>query len=252
MFDLFYIWNQRLFTILVFVLANTTICAQDAKEILDNYFDAVSSGDPNRWENVKTLYSTSVSYFSGKKMEDAFPIFDDYEVSYIRTYKAWPDKMKEELYSDSSYINLASEFYFFKDRRIIKLANMPMLETVGDNTLWFQLLPNIVKTFMKNGKSISYNGIKEIIGIPTPQHEIEIQMRDNIRRLLFNTKTFLLEAIYFPEENIYWIYDQYDEFESFLMPTQVTGMKDGNAFSLTIVKTLSFNQPIDMNKFNYK
>lgn len=235
-----------------FFLLNANIHAQTAADILNHYLDAVSYGDVSKWENVKTFYATSTGYFNAEKMGYDSPTLDNDKTSYKKTYKAWPDKMKEELYSDSLYVNLNSEFYYFKNKRIIMLANIPPMEVAGDNSLWFDFLPIIVKNYFNNGKSISYNGIKEIQGIPSPQHEIEIQTKEEIRRLLFNTETFLLEAIYFPEANTYWIYSKYKDFDGYLMPTCVTSTNNGNTFSSTNYKTMAFNQSIDMNMFNYK
>jgi len=228
--------------------SNVISHAQTAQEILNRYMDTVSYGEFNKWEKIKTFYATSSNYFSAEEMGLA-PTLDKDKVCYTKTYKVWPYKMKEELYSDSMYVNLTSEFYYFKNTRIIMLANIPPMEVKGDNWLWFDFLPIIVEKIFNEGKKANYNGVNKIPGLSSPQHEIEILAKEHIRKLFFNTETFLLEAIYFPEANTYWIYSKYKYFDGYLMPTYVTSTKNGNAFSLTSYITMVFNQPIDINKF---
>jgi hypothetical protein len=45
-----------------------------------------------------------------------------------KTFRCLPDKMKEELYNDSFFNGLTSEFYFFKDKKFIHFGNMPPME----------------------------------------------------------------------------------------------------------------------------
>src|SRR6478736_6035424 len=100
----------RLYLVCLFlIIVNSSSSQITPQEILDRYFKASSNGDITQWENIKTLYSTSIAYFKTSQKD----------VSYHRTYTRWPDEQKDELFEDSLFKNHSSSFYFLKDRTII-------------------------------------------------------------------------------------------------------------------------------------
>ena len=227
---------------------------QDAREILNHYLDTVSNGDISKWDGVKTTYATAVNYFSTEDFKSGFhpPNYD--KVSYGRIYKVWPDKVKVELYSDSLFLNSTSNFYFFKNKRVIVLGNMPPMELNNDDTMTMTLdfYPTLVKKSMDDSRKITYNGTKLISGLEYPLHEIDIETRQREHKFfLINTHTYLLEAIYDPETNIYTIISNYKNIDGYLIPMYTASMNDGVIFAWEIYKKVIFNQPIDMDKFNY-
>jgi hypothetical protein len=160
--------------------------------------------------------------------------------------------MKDELYSDSLFNDLIGEFYFFKDKKFIFLGNMAPMEVSGDNSMFFDFLPMTVQKHMKDSKAITYNGIKTLPGLKSSLHEVEIQGKDNIRMFFFNTDSFLLEAIMFPEANIFWFYSDYRDIDDYLMPMTSGSSNNGHVFSTNHITSMSFNQPIDKSKFKFK
>ena len=78
------------------------------------------------------------------------------------------------------------------------------------------------------------------------------QSSDKIRRLFFNVDTNLLEALFFPEANIYWLYADYTDVEGYLMPLTTTSISEGGIFSRTEYRSMSFNPDINLNVFEFK
>lgn len=126
------------------------------------------------------------------------------------------------------------------------------MEVTGDNSLWFDFWPVIVQNHVKAGRSISYNGVKQLPGLTSQLHEIEIQTKDYIRRFLFNTKSYLLEAVFFPETDIFWFFANYKDISGYLMPTFVGGSRNGYVFAEETYHTIVFDQAISEEKFQFK
>lgn len=95
-------------------LSSVCLKGQSAQEILDRYLDTVSYGDVSKWSKVKTLYTISHSSFGSMYIDFMPPQRNT--GSYQLTYKKWPDKMKQELYSDSLFKSLTSEFFLLRIR----------------------------------------------------------------------------------------------------------------------------------------
>ncbi|MBS1556140.1 MAG: hypothetical protein JSU09_14565 [Bacteroidetes bacterium] len=226
--------------------------AQNGKEIVDKYLDTVSSGDIGKWHRIKTFYSTDVGYFSTEKFKQGFGIPNKDKISYKRVFQCWPYKKKEELYSDSLFQNLTSSFYYFKNKKVIFLGNMPPMEVIGDNSIFFDFPPTIVEKFIEGSTHIKYVGIDNIANSTSTFYKVDVKTKNgDYRSLFFDTQTFLLRAIYIPEENVYWIYSNYKVIDGYLIATVMEIMNDGVVFSRTIYKTIEFNKPIEDNIFKY-
>ena len=224
--------------------------SQTGREIVDRYLDTVSYGDVDKWSRIKTFYSTSRGTFG-----NMYPQFGGQvsgEVSFGKTYKQLPDQMKEESYKDSLFQELTGEFYYFRSKKVIYIGNMPPMEVIGDNARFLEFLPATVQRYVKESKSITYNGIKILPGVKSLLHEVEIQTRDEIKRFFFNADSFLLEAMAFSEVDIIWFYADYKDIDGFLMPMRSWSSNNGNVFSTTEIMSASFDQPMDKNKFKLK
>jgi hypothetical protein len=236
----------------LFFFIGNNVNAQTAKDIIANYLDSVSYGNPKKWHQVKTFSATTKGYFNAERMNNAISLTEKGSTSYKKIFKLWPEKMKEELYSDSLYTTLTSECLFIKNKRIFKMGTMSPIESEGDNSLWFDFLPVIVENYVKAAKAVTYKGVSHLPGLTSPMHEIEIQSRDKIRRLFFNVDTNLLEALYFPEANVYWFYSDYTNVDGYLMPLTIMSISEGGIFSRTEYGSMSFNPDINLNVFEFK
>ncbi len=240
----------KLFFVCLFFITLKSSFGQSAEEILTRYFAASSNGEISKWSEIKTLYATSIGYYSQKSFETKDNTFDPSNLGYAKIYKRWPDEQKEELFNDSLFKYRDGSFYFLKNRRVIFLGYMDPIETAPDEKSTFNFYPIRIKNYMDKSKSIAYNGKKLIPGKSTPSYEIVIKEQGLDHILLFNTESYLLEAIYFQEPDIYWLISDYKLFDGYLIPTYVASMKNGVVFSWTRYKTFEFNIEFDENKFN--
>jgi len=242
--------QMRLFLICLFFILPNFLFGQTADEILNRYFTSTSNGDLSQWSKIKTLYATSVDYFSEINLTPQRSTFDSANLSYTKIYKRWPDEQKEELFSDSLYKNRTSQVFFLKNKRVIMLDYMDPIEASPNENSTFDFYQNRIKNYMRQSKEIKYNGIKVLPDKLTSCYEIEIKTRDFDHIYLFNVETYLLEAVYFPVPNIYWILSEYKSFDGYLIPTFIGSMKDGVFFSWRRYKTFKFNLEFHDNMFN--
>lgn len=237
---------------LFFIVFNSPYCfCQTSEEILDRYFKASSNGDIGKWNQVKTLYSTSIGYFNRKSTETPLDsTFDLKDISYHKSYKRWPSELKEELFDDSLFKDHSSSFYFLKNKTIIKLAFMDPIEVTQKEEVMLDFYPIQIHKHVLNNTSIMYKGIRPIPGIVTPSHEIEIKTPSAVRIFFFNPKSFLLDAIYFPEANYYTVISDYRLFDGYLLPTYEVSMRNGITFAWMRYRTFEFNVKFDEHQFD--
>jgi len=242
--------QMKLYLVCLFLLVSNSSFGQTAKEILNSYFIASSQGDLAKWGKIKTLYATCISYYSERSFKTQKDTFDSANLSYTKVYKRWPDEQKEELFSDSLFKNRTSSFYYLKNRRVIRFEYMDPIEVDPDEKSTFDFYPTRINNYILRSKSIAYKGIKTIPGKTTAYYEIEIKTPDFDHVFLFNTESYLLEAIYFPEPNIYWLISDYMLFDGYLLPTYIASMKNGVTFDWRRYKTFVFNPNFRNNLFN--
>lgn len=224
---------------------------QNPRELLYQYLYTVSGGDVSKWDEIKTYYATTKNYFNSGDFEQGHNTADKGEITYGKQYKVWPDKMKVELYSDSLFLKALSSFYFFKSKNVVVLGDMDPIENVTDG-LQIDLYPVLIKNYMVDCRSISYNGMKFVLGIKSRMHEIEIETKQGeYFFFLISPETHLLDAIYYPKGRYYVALSNYQNIAGYLLPTRETSMREGTIFSWTHYKTISFNVPIDPKKFDY-
>ena len=234
-----------------FLLVCYSSYSQTGEEILNKYLNTVSNGDPSKWSRVKSLYATSISYFDVAAFKSKIDFLNSNPPSYKKLYWVLPDQQKEELWGDSSYTESPSHFYFLKDKHVIILKGMPVMVRPVNKSVWFEFYPVRIQQYIKAARKISFNGLKNIPEKTFECFEVVITTRDESYHLYLNPETYLLEALYFPEANIYWLLFEYKEFDGYLMPTQILGARrDGMVYSQQFYKSILFNVPIDANKFD--
>ena len=241
--------RQIIFIIIcLFFLIHRESFSQTGREILERYLDTVSNGDVNKWNKIKTMYATSIGYYSSGDFEHNFNLTLSKNLDYKKIFKVWPDHQKEEIYKDSLYNDTPSKFYFLKNKHVIIIGMMSPVETPVIKSVWFDFFPVKIKDYIDKSKTISFVGIKEIPG-KLACYEVNIVTKEEMHQLFFNTKTFLLEGIYFPDKDIYWIISDYKYFDGYLIPTYVASVKDGVIYTWEKFKTFVLNATIDLTKF---
>jgi thiol-disulfide isomerase/thioredoxin len=239
------------FIVSFFLMVINYSFGQTAEEILSRYFKASSpNGDISKWDEIKTLYSTSVGYFNPKSVDAPLDTtFDPKIINYHKSYKRWPDEQKEELFGDSLLKYHNSSFYFLKNRTVIMLGFMDPIE-VNRKNQEIDFYPMRIYKYMRKSKSISYGGIKVIQGKSVPCYEIEIKTSDASHVLFFNTESYLLDAIYFTEPNYYTMLSDYRLFEGYLLPTYEVSKRNGVTIAWKRHRTYEFNVKFDENQFD--
>ena len=147
---------------LLFVCFFQASFSQTAEDILNRYFRASSNGDIAKWGDLKTLYATSVGYYSQRSFLTQKDSFERENLSYKKLFKQWPDEQREEFYSDSLFKKRDGVFFSLKDRRVIIMGYMDPVETKPDERSTFDFYPLRISKYMSKSKSIKYNGLRQV------------------------------------------------------------------------------------------
>lgn len=240
----------KLYLFCLFFIFFQSSFSQTAEDILNRYFRASSNGDIANWGELKTLYATAVCYYSQRSFLTQKDTFERENLSYKKLFKQWPDEQRDEFYSDSLLKQRDGVFFSLKDRRVIIIGYMDPVENKPDERSTFDFYPLRISKYMSKSKSIKYNGLRQVPGKLTQSHEIEIKTSENTHVLLFDVESNLLDAIYVPQYNVYWIISDYKLFDGHLMPTYIASVKNGVTYSWTRYKSFVFNLKFDRNKFD--
>lgn len=129
-----------LFALGVFVFLDCNYCvAQTADEIIERYIDTVSNGDIKNWRKIKSVLLEREVFYSQGRYDQPGPIFSHPKVHYHKTYRVFPDKLKTEIYADSTYRELLSSWWYLSDKTIVQFKNMdPIIKPKSheQNGLW--------------------------------------------------------------------------------------------------------------------
>lgn len=243
---------RPLLQILLLLIA-TTLYGQDASTILQRYFDTVSGGNIENWKKIKSVFIESESFYSQQNFESQAS-FSPVRFHYLKTYREWPDKLKIEIYEDSTYSKFLSSTLWLpnKNKLILRFSNMqPIIKELKDNPWDFK--PVYLYERVKNSKSIIYKGIKNFELDSISCFDIEIKSKDNKTiNLYLNTQTYLLEywkiLIESSTSNYVKFYDyKIVEGLSFHFVTQA--MKDGQVFDFNRIKRVHINYAINPEIF---
>ncbi len=234
--------------ICLFFLIVTHSFSQTGREILNRYLDTVSMGNVNNWSKIKTIYATSIFYYSSEDFGHKIQLSLYNNLGYKKILKIWPEQQKEEIYKDSLYKGTPNKFYFLKKKHVIIMGMMTPIETPAIKSVQFDFFPVKIKNYINKSKSIRFIGLKELPG-HSPCYEIDIDAKEGKHQLFFNTKTFLLEGIYFPATKDYMIISDYKNVDGYLIPTSTTTFKNGVKYAWETITAIVLNGPIDPLKF---
>jgi hypothetical protein len=146
---------------LLLLCITTSLHAQDAKEILQKYFETVSNGDIKNWDTIKSVYIESEGFYSQQSF-DGQPDFSGTKATYSRTYREWPHRLKTEIYEDSTYTRLLSYSLSLgnKNKMILGFKNTPSIVKPIKDVQWDFNPVHLYKLVKK--ASVKYVGIKAL------------------------------------------------------------------------------------------
>jgi len=147
----------------VLISAETTLRAQSAREIVKHYLDTVSNDNIHSWDNIKSTYTESVSFYSQNNFDAQISLIDANKPTFDKTYKIYPDKTKRELYEDSTCTIKLSTFYFLKDEIIVQFENQPPLKkpSIKLDEFYSDFLPVQISRLLDKSKTLKILGIKD-------------------------------------------------------------------------------------------
>jgi hypothetical protein len=242
---------QTLSAVLLLVLFSsaTSTSGQDPKEIINRYLDTISGGDDKKWSLIKTFYAESVEYFNTDEYNSSIPSFGERKFYYRKLYRQWPDKTKEELFSDSAFSHLTSEFLFLSKEHIINIANIPTITSEVNKNLWFEFYPSLVQKWLADAKSVSYEAFTQLPNENIWCHQIDIIDADRTHRLYFNATSNLLEAIFVIEGDYLLRLSGYERHDGYLLHTSERSIKGGNIIGSRTYTKFVFNPVLPASLF---
>jgi hypothetical protein len=229
--------------------------AQDAAHIINSYCKAVSNGNVENWAKIKTVYYETVSSFydtPGGNDLHLTPV----KPSYNREYLMLPDTHVFKHYEDSSFSVLKGASYFLPDKIVLIIANLaPIVRPPRTGRQALEFPPMMFMRWLKEGKDLRYNGLKNLPNATATFHELEWITDDGKTcRYYFNAENFLYEystvtsdGIKF-HQNHYFNYEQHGEY---LLPMDVVSLSDGKLFSARHIKRVIFNAEIEPRDIQY-
>jgi len=246
------IYPTRIIVSLALVVAMSTgIHAQDGKQIIEHYLDTLSGSQIDKWVQIRSFYAESIVYFNTDEFLSPLPSFREKKFDYEKLYRLWPDKTKLELYSDSSFTNLTSEFFFSNKEHFIKIGNIPPITAPVNKHLWFEFYPVLVRNYLSNAEVVEYKGAHTLPGENEWCHQVDIVVNGTTHQLFFNPRNYLLDAIFVIEGN-YWLrLSDYQYHDGYLIHTAERSIREGNLLESKKYTKFIFNPDLQNNLFSH-
>ena len=244
--------GESIAKISVSILIATFICctegyAQNAKEIVEKYYAAVSKGDFKNWLKIRSVY---IEGESDSRFENQIQLGTPTK-STFKTYRVWPDKCTGELFQDSV---LVSKTYHLKDKSFLVMGNAVMPVSPGPYERYFEFDPVLIKKAVDKSRKTELVGIKVIDLIKC--YDVKIDTKELLWHFYFNADNYLLE--YWnnspdgsPTETLTKVFD-YKEFNNCLIPMSEVKTKNGSPFFWSTRTKVELNIDIDPGKFEYQ
>jgi hypothetical protein len=236
---------------LFLLCATTSLHAQDAKEILQKYFETVSNGDIKNWDTIKSVYIESEGFYSQQSF-DGQPDFSGTKVTYSKTYRVWPHWLKTEIYEDSTYARLLSSSLSLgnKNKTIQWFKNVPAIVTPIKDVQW-HFYPVILYRIVKKA-SVKYKGIRSFESGSISCFDVEVKSKDTHLNLYINSNTYLLEYLKMfnaSDSSNYTKFYNHKNVGGFVFEMSTHSMRKGTIFFSYQIKKIHLNYPIDPDIF---
>lgn len=244
------------FLIIAFILSTLSLHAQQAREIVNRYLDTVSSGDIRNWDKIKSTYTESESYYAQSDFEGKVNLLKPEKSSFNKTYTVWPQR-RIDSYSDSTFSNLTSSFYFLRAKTVIKIGNMsPMIKPAPQLDEYnSEFLPLTIWKLLNRNKSVELVGLKEFSIDGIICYEIKMTIKNRVYLLYINSKTFLLEYWNGREDHDISILTKYADYRKIgdvWIPMFECLVRNDVTYFWSRTKIIQINSDFDLDILNYK
>lgn len=235
----------------LFLLLGSSCFAQSAEEILQKYFAIVSNGDIKNWDKIQSVRVESEVFYNHQESQGSPLIVASRKPGqYHRVYRQWPDKLKTEIYEDSTYSNLLSYTLWRADKKkLIHWFNNVPSSTVQIEEVKWDFQPLFLYKQVKNSKSIEYKGIKNLENNSASYFVIEVRTKAATFHLYLNTESYLLEYSMSPDGSDYIKFYDYQTIDGFVFNMSYYATKNGSIFFGYRNTKIDINYPIDPNVF---
>jgi len=231
------------------IFVPTTLAGQNPTDIIQKYFEIVSNGNVSNWDTIKSVYIEGTTFYQDVKSQPNF--LNPPKPSYQKLYREWPDKLRIELYDDSTFTNIKSVNLWLPGKFIQEFRSMqPITKPWKDNPWDFN--PVYISKLLKKSKSIQFNGIKKFEADNISCFDIEVQTNDLTIDLYFNTSSYLLDywkVFNSSDPSNYAKFYDYRSIGGFLFDMATFGTHNGIMFFSYKINTILINPAIDKEKF---
>ena len=236
------------------LLVSGTAQGQNTDDIIRYYFETVSNGDLDDWHKIKSVYIEGVSFYNEQASAEPSMLnhMESIRPSYQKLYREWPDKLRIELYSDSTYNQFLSSNLWLHDKLITQFGNMePIMKPLEMPNSW-DFDPVYLSKLLDRSKSIEYKGTKhfEIDGIVC--FDILVKTKELTVDYYFNRETYLLEYYKILNKsdstNYVKLFD-YKEINGLLFNMATYAMSNGRILHSYTISRIEINRPIEPGKF---
>lgn len=240
----------------ILMIISLGLYAQDVDRIMQHYFDTVSGGNIGNWKKIKTAYIESISYYNEPNSvipSTPTPSLINSPTKYRRTFRLWPDKLKLELYSDSTYTDLLSLNLWLPDKLILSFAHYDPIVKPSKGPSW-DFTPVYIHKLLTNAKSKKYKGVREFDSDSISCYVIEIVTDDVNLDLFINSSTYLLEysKVFNPSDSANFVrYYDYRLINGFLIETRNFAMRNGVITQADRRTKIILNAKIDDDEFDF-
>jgi hypothetical protein len=242
---------------ILIIIFSPSAYGQNPREIIRHYLDTVSNGNVENWNSIRSFYTESEVYHSQNDFAGKVNLIQPDQSNFHKSFRVLPHHHKIEIYADSSFTKLVSEFYFLKNKTVILLNNVPPVtkQPPARDEFFSAHLPVQISKLAGKSKSIELTGIKEFLADGVSCYEIKMITKGRTYVLYINTSTYLLEYWNGREDgdlSILTKFYNYKKVENFLIPMSESLIKNGVVYFWNHTKNYQINADINMEVFNYK
>ena len=245
---------KKIFPTIILLAGSSCLFGQDVNEIMQHYFDTVSGGSINNWRKIKTAYVESTGYFNDPSLNVGSthpPSMMESKTNYHRAFREWPDKLKTQIYEDSTYQILLSSNLWKDEKLVMKFRNGPPIIKQWPHVKW-DFMPVVIHNLLKNSEEKKFIGIKNFEDDGITCFVIELVTEGQTTNLYFNRNTYLLEYMKIlnpSDSNNYTRYYDYKLIDGFLIHASSYGTRNGVITNAMKKTKILFNIPIDQHVF---
>ncbi len=238
--------NYCLFVSLFFI-CSFECRGQDAGKILDEYLLSASAGNLSNWDTIKSAYIESKGFY---KTDDNG--FKEDKTTYSRVYRVWPDKLRTEVYEDSTFTKLLMySLWLGKKQKLIHWFPYSQPSIVPIEEVKWDFDPVVINQMKKKATSIKYLGEYTIAAEDLTCDVIQSKTKDDTLNLGFNKSSGKLEfgspTDYDKNMARYMNYIRINGLSFYLTST---AFRNGNIMFYNHITRIEFNRKFDEKLFD--